>query len=146
MPRFSRVHRAYRSLSPAPLQHLPSCCYRLPLQHFHRDVTRVDLYTPPANSSNVEQVGRVTKHIMWPEKKESGYDFGSCAAYSGDGWMDWVNEMMCGLDYADLMFDYKNKYGLKVYLHNRTQYYLIISFVSRLLRTEIQDQTGSVPR
>lgn len=54
--------------------------------------------------------------------------------------------MMCGLDYADLMFDYKNKYVLKVYFHNRAQYYLIISFVSRLLRTENQDQTGTVPR
>lgn len=54
--------------SPAPPQHLPSCCYRLPLQHFHRDVTGVDLYTPPANTSNVEQVGQMTKYIIWTEK------------------------------------------------------------------------------
>lgn len=49
--------------------------------------------------------------------------------------MDGANEMMCGLDYADSMFDYKNKYVLKVYLHNRTQYCLIVSFVSRQART-----------
>lgn len=57
------------SLSPAPPQHLPSCCYRLPVQHVHRDVTTVDLYSPPAKTSNAEQVGKMTKHFMWTEKK-----------------------------------------------------------------------------
>lgn len=146
MPRFSRVHGTYHSLSPAPPQHLPSCCCRLQLQHFQRDVTWVDLYTSPANTSNVEQVGQMTKHIMGPEKKKSGHDIGSHAAYSGDGWLNGVNEMMCRLDYADLMFDYKNKYVLKVYLHNKTQYCLIVSFVSRQLWTENQDQTGTAPK
>lgn len=70
MRRFSRVHKAYHSLPAAPPQHLPSCCCRLPVQHAHRDVTRVDLYTPPANTSNIEQVGQMTKHIMWTKKKQ----------------------------------------------------------------------------
>lgn len=59
--------------------------------------------------------------------------------------MDGANEMMCGLEYADSMFDYKKKNVLKVYLHNRKQYCLIVSFVSRQLRTENQDQTGTAP-
>lgn len=51
------------------------------------------------------------QNIMWTEKRKTtfGYDFGSCAAYSGDGWMDGANEMTCGLDYADSLFDYKEK-------------------------------------